>query len=291
MVQDVYIDLLFLINFSMDYLCIFICSKILHRRMRPFRMILAASLGGIYSVVSLFLPLSPWAELAADCAVGFLICTVVYAEKERGSSSLFLASFLFMGVSLMSGGCMTAIFNLLNKLKLPLDSVGSDGISTYVFALIAAAAGVISLKSGQAISKHASVKECRLHINFCGKELSFMGFADSGNLVRDPISGRAVIFLDRAVMEKEISLDFLDSFAKGQFKANSPCKELRLISLRTASGSSLAVAAMPESIRAEFDDKKGKTTSFSLDALISPADIGKSANGYTAIIPSEILKR
>ncbi len=291
MVQDVYIDLLFLINFSMDYLCIFICSRILHRKMRTLRMISAAALGGIYSVLSLFLPFSPWVELVLDCAAGFLICTLAYAEKGRGISALFLASFLFIGVSMMSGGCMTAIFNILNKLELPLGSIGSDSISTYLFALLAAAAGVMSLKSGQAISRHASVTECRLYIQFCGKEFIFTGFADSGNLVRDPIGGRAVIFLDRSVMEKEISLDFLDSFAKGRFKPNSPCKELRLISLRTAAGSSLAVAAMPESIRAEFEDKKGKTASLKLDALISPADIGKSANGYTAIIPSEILKR
>ena len=37
MPQDVYVDLLFLINFSMDYLCLYICTKILHRKIKTYR--------------------------------------------------------------------------------------------------------------------------------------------------------------------------------------------------------------------------------------------------------------
>ncbi len=291
MIQDVYIDLLFLINFSMDYLCIFICSRILHRRVRAAKMLIAAAVGGAYSVLALFLSFISWLEILIDCTVGMLMCTIVFLERGRSISSLFLSSFLFTGVSMMTGGCMTAIFNLLNKLALPLGSVVSDSISTYIFAILAAIAGVISLKSGQAISRHAPIKECRLSVKYCGRELFFLGFADSGNLVRDPLSGRAVIFLERTVMEKEIPLDFIDDFAKGKIKNTAACKDLRLIAIKTASGSTLAVAAKPEALRVEFENDKGKKTSLDIDALISPADIGKSTLGYTAIIPSEIIKQ
>lgn len=185
---------------------------------------------------------------------------------------------------------MTAIFNMMSKMDLPLDAIESDGISTYLFAILAAIAGIISLKSGQVISRKGSVRECRLQVRFCGKDFEFSGFADSGNLVRDPISGKAVIFLDRSVVEKEQSLDFLDRYAKGELGSDFPCKSLRLISIRTASGASLAVAALPESIRLEYEDSKKRTRTIELDALISPTVIGSSAQGYNAIIPAEIIK-
>ncbi len=290
MVQDVYIDLLFLINFSMDYLCIYVCSKVLHRKMKLPRMILAAALGGVYSVISLFLPVSSGVSLALDCAVCLGMCAIVYHEKGRTLGSLFLATFLFIGISMMTGGCMTAIFNLLNKLNLPLDLVEADGISTYLFAALALIAGIISLKSGQIISHRAPIKECKLKLRFCGKDFELLGLADSGNLVRDPITGKPIIFVDRSTIEKQVPLDFLDRFAEGKLERDAPCKNLRIISLRTAAGSSIAVAAAPESISVEYEDKKGSQTTTELSALISPTEIGSAAQDYTAIIPAEIIK-
>ena len=69
-----------------------------------------------------------------------------------------------------------------------------------------------------------------------------------------------------------------------------PCKSLRLISLHTATGQSIAVAALPESISLEYEDSKKRAKRLEIDALISPTSIGKSAQGYNAIIPSEIIK-
>ncbi|MBP3376800.1 MAG: sigma-E processing peptidase SpoIIGA [Clostridia bacterium] len=290
MEKDVYVDILFLINFSMDYLCLYICAKVLSRRLRLWRSVSAAALGGVYSVLSLFLDFPSPINILVDCGICLIMCLITFFEKGRTWGSLLVTAFLFIGISMMTGGCMTAVFNLLNKLDLPLDSIESDGISTYLFALLALIAGVISLKSGQVISKKGSVKECRLLVRFCGEDFEFSGFSDSGNLVRDPISGKAIIFLERSVLEKKLPLDFLDRYAKGEMSADSPCKSLRLIALRTASGSSLAVAALPESVMIEYVDSNKRERSIELDALISPTDIGKSAAGYNAIIPSEIIK-
>ncbi len=290
MEQEVYADLLFLINFSMDYLCLYICARVLHRKMKLSKMLIASSLGGVYSVLSLFLYFPAIISLIIDCAVCLLMCTVVFHSRERSIGSLFISTFLYIGISMMSGGCMTAIFNLLDKLDLPLEDIDADGISTYLFALLALIAGIITLKSGQIISRRAPIRECKLTVDFCGESFVFSALSDSGNLVRDPISGIPVIFLDRRVLEERIDLSFIDLYKKGKVEDDSPCKDLRLIAINTASGSSLAVAASAKSITAEFQDKKGKSITLELNALISPTKIDKNALGYNAIIPSEIIK-
>ena len=289
MEQDVFVDILFLINLSMDYLCLYVCARILHRKIRLWRLIAASAIGGVYSVLSLFFYLSPILALLLDVTICFLICFVAYFERARGLPSLLLATFLFIGVSMMTGGCMTAIFNLLNKLDLPLSSMSSDGISTYLFAFLALVAGIISLKSGQAISKHSSIKECKLYLRFCDADFELLGLSDSGNLVRDPISGRAVIFIDRKTLEKKVSLAFMDDYQKGDAHGAS-CLSLRLIAINTASGKAMAVAASPSSLEAEITDKRGRVRRIALDALISPSPESLSDSGYSAIIPSEILK-
>ncbi len=290
MQQEVYADLLFLINFSMDYLCLYICAKVMHRKMRLTRMLLAASLGGIYSVISLFMNFSPAIELSIDCLVCLIMCAIVFGERGRSAGSIFLCSFLYIGISMMMGGCMTAIFNLLNRLDLPLESIEADGISTYLFAILAAISGLIALKSGQVISRRAPIKECVLKIRISDKEALFRGFADSGNLVRDPLSNRCVIFIDRETFSKTFDLSFFDRYAKGELSPDCPYKSMRLIPIKTAAGQSVVVAASADDVLAEFESKRGKKTLLHLDALISPTDIGTSAEEYTAIIPSEILK-
>ena len=290
MTNDVYVDLLFLINFSMDYICLYIVVKILHRKTKLYRMLIAATLGGAYSVGALFIPFSPIAELIADIFVCIVMCFVAFSGKGQRASRVFLYSFLFLGVSMMSGGCMTAIFNLLSRLDLPLDMIPNDDLSTYLFAILAAIAGVISLKSGQIISKTSSLKNCTLEIDFCGKKFEFCALCDSGNLVKDPISHKPVIFVDRKKLETELDLSFIDEYQYGRLLPDSPCKDLRLIIINTASGRSARVAARPESVCVITQGKRKSSTVTPIDALISPIEIIKNGDGYDAVIPSELIK-
>lgn len=290
MPQDVYADLLFLINFSMDYLCLYICAKIMRRRMRLPRMLAASALGGIYSVISLFLPVQSILSLIIDALICVVMCAIVFSEEGRRLSSTLLCSFLFVGISMMTGGCMTAIFNLLNRLDLPLDNIESDGISTYLFAILAAVAGIISLRSGELISRRSAIKECKLTVSLSGRILTLQALSDSGNLVKDPLSGKSVVIIDRAELSKIVDVSIFDSFASGSPQENTAIKGLRIIPINTAGGRSLLSACIPDRITAEVTAKKGKDVTLELDALISPSDIKKSADGYGAIVPAEILK-
>jgi len=289
MPQDVYADLLFLINFSMDYLCLYVCAKVMGRRIRLPRFLLSAAIGGIYSVVSLFLSITSLLSIVIDIGVCLIMCAIVFAEKGRRLSSTLLCTFLFVGISMMTGGCMTAIFNFLNRLDLPLSDIGEDGISTYLFALLAAIAGFISLRSGELISKRAPIKECKVKITFQGQEIELLGFADSGNLVKDPISGKAVIIVDKETVAKSLPIVEFDMFKQGKATEKLPFGCLRLIPINTAGGKGLLVAALPEKTVIEYEHRN-KSLSFEVDTLFAPSEIGKSAEGYTAIVPQEIFK-
>ena len=116
MIQDVYIDLLFLINFSMDYLCLYICAKVLRKKQKLLRMMLAAAIGGVYSVISLFFIFSAPVNLICDALFCLVISAIAFAERRRLVSSTLICGFLFVGISMMTGGAMTAIFNLLNPI-------------------------------------------------------------------------------------------------------------------------------------------------------------------------------
>ena len=290
MIQDVYADILFLINFSMDYLCLYICAKIMHRPIRLPRMLIASALGGIYSVLALFLTVSPALDLLIDAAICVGMSAIAFSQRGRRFSSTLLCSFLYVGISMMTGGCMTAIFNLLNRLELPLGNLEADGLSTYLFAIIAAIAGVISLRSTALMSRKASVRECLLTLTLDGKSITCTAILDTGNLVKDPLSGKRVVLIDRNFFSNLTDINKFDDFAAGKTNDTSSLRHLRIVPIKTASGRSLLVATLPDALIAEVTTKKGKTVTLHLDALVAPSNIGGSADGALAVIPAEILK-
>lgn len=291
MTQDVYVDLLFLINFSMDYICLYACAKIMRKRLIFWRLLTAAAIGGVYSVISVFLPFTTPTDLIADALFCLVICAIAFSEKGRRMRSTLLCGFLFVGISMMMGGVMTAIFNFLNRLDIPLDSIEGDGISTYLFAIIAAVAGFITMRSGKIIAKKSDIRECKLFVSVMGKQGEFFALSDSGNLVKDPISGKSIVLIDRNLLGKLIDLKIFDDFASGSPGSHPDgMPPMRLVPIKTAGGRSLLCALPPEKLKAEIVTKKNKTVLLELDALIAPADIGQSAEGYGAIVPSEILK-
>ena len=97
---------------------------------------------------------------------------------------------------------MTAIFNLLNRLDLPIAGLETDGISTYLFAIIAAAAGFISIRSSAIMSKRSSIRECILTVALNQKIITVTAIADTGNLVKDPLSGKRIVLVDRRELAK-----------------------------------------------------------------------------------------
>ena len=114
MEQTVYVDLFFLINFSMDLLCFFITAKLLSTRVLTKRAVLASLLGGIYACLSLFLYVSGLLAALIDLAACVLMCAV--AVKRRGELGETLGfSIVYAAVSAVVGGVMTALFSFFNK--------------------------------------------------------------------------------------------------------------------------------------------------------------------------------
>ena len=121
--------------------------------------------------------------------------------------------------------------------------------------------------------------------------MTFTALSDSGNLVKDPISNKSVIIVDRKIFSKIADISIFDNFAAGQEAEASKYRSLRLIPIKTAGGSSILVAILPDKMTVSaFDSKKKQNISLELDALVAPSELGKIADGCNAIIPAELIK-
>ena len=79
--QEVYADLYFFINASMDLLCLNLTAALLHSRPPRWRLFLGAALGGLFSVAVLLFGVGGVAELALDALAACGICAVAFARR------------------------------------------------------------------------------------------------------------------------------------------------------------------------------------------------------------------
>jgi len=292
MEQTVYADILFLINFSMDFLCFYITAKLLHRKLPKLRAFISSIGGGVYSVAILFAGFLPPLELVLDIFVGFIMCVIVFVSKKTTVPKLMLSSLAYVGVSVALGGIMTATFNMINLLGFPWDSLrdSGDGMPVWLFALLAALSGAATLMSGRFFRKKQSERTADIEISYGGKTIRLTALSDSGNLVRDPISGKSVVVADISSLSGTFPEEILHAVKRRDASALAQlppeiAKNLRFVPSRTATGGGMLYALSPERITVISSGEK----SYDVDALIAPVQLGASAGGFEALIPPELL--
>ena len=172
MVQEVYIDLYFLTNISMDLLCLMITAALLHRHVKRWRALAAAVLGGGYAVAALLLTLGGIAGFLLDIAAAFLMCTVAFYVRKMPLLRLLQCTLVQALVSMMLGGIMTALYACLNRLHLPLEALQGDGLSVWTFALLTAVASIATLRGGRLFGISQKTKSVTVRAVLFGKSVT-----------------------------------------------------------------------------------------------------------------------
>lgn len=295
MTEYIYGDILFIINFSMDFLSLFITGKIMHFRMGTIRMILAASIGAFYGVASLFFSVGAVTGILIDLICALIICFV--AHYHGSAVKTFAATALFYGVSMLLGGVMTAIYTKIGRYKSYIEVGGTlhtvfGDIELWVFFLIAIVSAIVTFFLQKMSHRRTDGKFCRVKMRFDGKEYEFSGFFDSGNMVTEPISGKPVVFLSSDAVKKmnnadrkpifclcnDINIDSIGDIA--EHKKRDVC----FVPLSTVSGGGLAVALRPERfeilIKSKYEER---------DVLVSSDENAADFCGAEALVPTSLI--
>ncbi len=285
----IYGDVLMIINFSMDFLALYITAKIMHIRLKSKRITLSALLGAVYSLIILSLNLTGIISGIISLAAAFLLTFTAYGKQKP---IVFLKNTaVFYIVNFALGGGITAICNLLNmwQSKRNLMINGSfdvlyGDLPFGVLVILAAVCGLFSLLSGKLIKKKNAEKTCILNISLNQASISLQALVDSGNLLREPISGKPVIITSFNSMRKLIPVELIPLFKN----KDTLCLEntayssiVRIIPISTVSGGGLFFALFPDQVTVDGKDA---------DVYIAITADSDNFGGFSAIVPFEITQ-
>jgi len=286
--QTVYGDLFFLINFSMDFLCLFLVAKLLSRPLSPFRFTLASALGGVYSVAALFLPDGPMGMLL-DLLCGIAICLIAFAARGDSWRTLPILTAAYFLSSILLGGMMTAIFSLLNRLSPPLaDLEESADIPLWVLIPVGVLSVLAALFGGRFLRRRAQIRTLRLEVWLGRRHVTCLAFCDSGNLLSDPLDGRRVLLLDKSLLPlllpANIDAHLFREEAHPDDIPPSLRSRIRVIPLQSANAESILLALKPDTILIKSEKEAHK-----VDALVGFAELGGAPHDCKALVPPELV--
>ncbi|MDY3862928.1 MAG: sigma-E processing peptidase SpoIIGA [Eubacteriales bacterium] len=275
-------DLYFLVNASMDLLCLAMTASILHRAVKRWRLFLAALLGGGWAVGVLLLGIDGASGVVPDLLMAVLLAAVAFAEKNGRITRLLRDAGAYALLSALLGGLMTVLYRFLNRLELPLEALQGDGLSAWMFAILAAVAGFFTLRGGRLFRRSGAVRDVGLEITVEGRTAVLRALVDSGNLLTDPLDGRSVVLADPAKLLPCLSPMLAHALEHPESAPPEYARRIRLIPAHSATGEGLLAAFAPD--RLVIVTKKDRVTANDLVAL-SP--LGGTAGGYDALIASE----
>ena len=207
--KTLYIDVYFMINFTVDILAIFVALKMVHLGIRMGRIILCGILGGAFAILELFLPIKALEVLLA--AIFLLLITQIscigasWSRRIKFLFSFYISTFLISGI-------VNFMYQLMDRYvkNIAIESGQSTNKKALAFSLIillmiGALRLFIMMFSGATNETNVD-----LVINIGGKRLEIEALIDTGNLVKDPMNMNPVIFIKKAYAERIFAKEVLE---------------------------------------------------------------------------------
>lgn len=197
--MTVYLDGVWLLNGFIDYLLLVVSGTVTATPVRRGRILMAGGLGGLYGVLCL---LPGWEFLSGFMwrgVMAFLMCFVAFGCGRRllrqGTVLLLLAA-AFFGIVML----LTEVFSV------PAALIGGSvyypvGTGT----LVLTAGGAYGLMSwGLRRLGHQGGEIVPVELRFHKKSIHLTALRDTGNSLRDPISGLPVLVADLKLLKNWI---------------------------------------------------------------------------------------
>lgn len=211
----VYADILVIVNFIVDYFLLKASAAILHIKPPLLRQLSAAAIGGVSSLY-IFVPdfgiFIGGIYRSAVCAV-MVLCGFGF----KGAKCFLRAAGVLFLVTCGYGGIMTAVYTFLKpKGMTVVNSVVYFDISPAVLIGVSVIAYLLFMLLSAVFSKASKFAErCEITVTAEEKSVTMEGIVDTGNSVKDCLSGAEVIIAD-------------SEYVKALLGSDSPERDIRL---------------------------------------------------------------
>lgn len=290
-------DIILLENIGMNYILLMATAILLRKETKILRTLIASMLGAAYAIVSYANILPIYSHLITKV---FLSVAMVYvALKPQNGKTLLKTIVLFYFVSFVFGGCAFALLYIVRPEQILMKNGVYIGTYPIKIAILAGVVGIPLLQIVARLLKNKlsnhRIYEITIHLNQKAKTVKAL--LDTGNLLKEPITGVPVMVVEKRALEEFIPtsiLDHIDEIIGGDvdniedenMEYISKLKIIPFTSLGKSNGMLLGMKA--EKITVHIEDTEEEIPNI----IIGIYDqIFSKNNQYAALIGLEALER
>lgn len=213
--MTIYIDVVFIENIVMNYIILIANSLILKIKINHLRLIFASSVGAIYTVVAYMFPNEVFSNFFIKFILSIIIVYISFKTKELKKFSkqivvFYLTSFVF-------GGAAFAFIYIIKPQNILMKNglfLGTYTLKTVVLSTIIAF--VIIILTFKFVKNKFSKKDIykEIDVGIDGKTIKVKAIVDTGNMLKEPITGKPVMVIEHTCFYDVLPKEILDNLEK-----------------------------------------------------------------------------
>lgn len=241
-----YVDILFTVNWVIDFLLLHATARLLRLPHRRRRTVIGAAVGALTCLVVMLPPLSAWLAVAYKAATTLLVVWVAF-----GRQSLWKRCGVMFLLSDATAGAAVAVWWLFAPAGLAVvNGVVYMDVSPLLLIGCTATAYLLLCVYDRVVSRRdANGHTYQLRIAHADKAITLSAMYDSGNALREPFSGAAVAVVPYRALCEMLPPDWNPAFA-------APPRGARLIPYTAVSGRGVLPAFCPQGMWVICDGKE-----------------------------------
>ena len=276
--QTVYVDIYFLINFTVDLLSMSLAAKIAKIKVSPIALLVSSVLGGLYAVSLVFVPQNPTLFFFLSA---LFLCAMIFVSS-RGCAVIrkikLTASFLLSQI--LIGGMVFFSYGMLER-SAKMSEVEEGGVNRNLLVL-----GLIVLLSIGVLRifmilfrNNWSERSVKIKIVFLEREYTTEALVDSGNFAKDPMDSSPVMLVKEG-FGKRIFPYGIPDLSEVYAISEKIKSRMRVIPISTAAGTETLLGVRADAV---YVFKKQRYEKINLTIAFDKE--GGSYGGFEALIP------
>ena len=282
--KTLYIDVYFLINFTVDILALYFAALFSKIPTNAKRLILSSLFGAIISVIVVFLPEIAILKLVFS-ALGLLLIGYITPRKVYFQRRIkYIFSFIIF--TALCGGAVTFTWNFFDEYLSAFVAGASGGVVNRKLLLLSfillLTIGVFKMIVSFFLSNE-SEDSVELEISFLDCKTRISAFVDSGNLAVDPMDMSPVLFIKENIAETILPKNIINLSDIDSLDRNTK-KKIRLIPITRSGATHMLVGVKADSVCVISGDKKEEVR-----VTVAVDKEGGTFGGFSALMPSAAL--
>ena len=209
--MTIYIDIVLLENLVMNYIILLGTGYIIKARIKHIKLIISSFIGAIYALLAYMEIFPIYANFITKMLLA--ICMIYIGFNPKKIKGLIKELIVFFLVSFSLGGCAFALLYMIKPQEIFVKNGVYIGVYPLKIALLGGITGfIITYISFKVVKNHINKNEIiyTAVIKIEEKKLEIKVLLDTGNMLKDPITGDTVIIVEKEKLYEILPIGLLN---------------------------------------------------------------------------------